>query len=186
MTSSQTLRKDASFHDIWFEWSIHMPTTIFSASSIFCHHGALRFRFWSQMDSSIPHNRNCVSQYRVNVWWFVLAYLHCCNGGDVPRQWNHGFQKLERCPDKVSFPPASAVEGIKSVPSVCLWVCVSVSQRSHGWTVWPRVTRFGLSHKTFWVGSSLVNLINFLQLQYIQAHDTKVSGSCRDPKVKKP
>ena len=26
-----------------------------------------------------------------------------------------------------SFPPASAVEGIKSVPSVCVCVCVSVS-----------------------------------------------------------
>ncbi len=34
------------------------------------------------------------------------------------------------------FPPALAVEGIKSVPSVCLSVCVSVIQLSHGWTVW--------------------------------------------------
>ncbi len=30
------------------------------------------------------------------------------------------------------FPPALAVEGIKSVPSVCVWFRVSVCQRSHG------------------------------------------------------
>ncbi len=40
-----------------------------------------------------------------------------------------------------SFPPASAVEGIKSVPFVC--VCPSVSQHSHGWTVWLTDAKFG-------------------------------------------
>ncbi len=33
------------------------------------------------------------------------------------------------------FPPASAVEGIKSVPHVCLSVCPSVCQHSHGCTI---------------------------------------------------
>ena len=37
-------------------------------------------------------------------------------------------------PLRVLFPPASAVEGIKLVPSVC--VCLSVCEPSHGWTVW--------------------------------------------------
>ncbi len=41
------------------------------------------------------------------------------------------------------FPPASVVEGIKSVPSVCPSVCPSVSQRSHGWTFWCTDPKFG-------------------------------------------
>ncbi len=83
---------DSSFHSIWFEWSHHIPTTIISDSSFFCHQGAHRFRLWSWMDSSSPHNRNCGSQYRVNVWQFLFAYFHCCNEGDVPRQWITAFR----------------------------------------------------------------------------------------------
>ena len=45
------------------------------------------------------------------------------------------------------FPPASAVEVIKSVPSVCLCICASVCvfvcQRSHGWMVWHADPEFG-------------------------------------------
>ena len=49
----------------------------------------------SRIDSSSPHNCNCGSQYRVNVWWFLFAYFHCCNEGDVPRQTvNYSFEKL--------------------------------------------------------------------------------------------
>ncbi len=33
--------------------------------------------------------------------------------------------------DNILFPPASAVEGIQSVPSVRVGLCVSVSQHSH-------------------------------------------------------
>ncbi len=39
------------------------------------------------------------------------------------------------------LPPASAVEVIKTEPSVC--VCVSVCEHSHGWTNWGMVTKFG-------------------------------------------
>ena len=39
----------------------------------------------------------------------------------------------------ISLPPASAVEVIESVPSVC----VSVSQHSHDWTVWSTDFKFG-------------------------------------------
>ncbi len=43
------------------------------------------------------------------------------------------------------FPPALAVEGIKSVRSVCVCVsvCLSVIQRSHRWTVWRTDLKFG-------------------------------------------
>ena len=41
------------------------------------------------------------------------------------------------------FPPASAVEGIKSVTSLCVCVFVSVCQRSHGRTVWATDLKFG-------------------------------------------
>ena len=44
---------------------------------------------------------------------------------------------------KKLFPPASAVEGIKSVPSVCVCVCLSVCERSHGWTIWHADPKFG-------------------------------------------
>ncbi len=49
----------------------------------------------------------------------------------------------------ISFPPASAVEGIKSVPSVC----VSVIQLSHNLTVWGTDAKFGdilTSFDYFW------------------------------------
>ncbi len=43
------------------------------------------------------------------------------------------------------FPPASEVEGIKSVPPVyvCVCMCVSVSQRSDDWTVLATDLKFG-------------------------------------------
>ncbi len=42
------------------------------------------------------------------------------------------------------FPPASAVEGIKSVPSVCVCVC----QLSRDWTVWHTDPKFGMGVDT--------------------------------------
>ncbi len=49
------------------------------------------------------------------------------------------------------FLPASAVEGIKSVRSVC--VCLSVSEHSHGRTVWPIILPLPLKWEviTSWV-----------------------------------
>ena len=47
----------------------------------------------------------------------------------------------------VFFPSASEVEGIKSVPSVCMYVSVrlSVSEHSNNRTVWPRIMKFDVS-----------------------------------------
>ena len=47
------------------------------------------------------------------------------------------------------FPSRVSGQGYGIGP-VCLWVCVSVSQRSPGWTVWPRVTKLGCHHVTAW------------------------------------
>ncbi len=38
--------------------------------------------------------------------------------------------------------PASAVEVIESIPSVCMCVCLSVCERSHGRTVWRTEKKF--------------------------------------------
>ena len=49
-----------------------------------------------------------------------------------------------KCVIMLLFPPASAVEGINSVRCVCLSVCLSVSQRSQGWTDWATDPKFGV------------------------------------------
>ncbi len=56
--------------------------------------------------------------------------------------WDDGQSIGQLSTSNKFFPPASAVEGIKSVPSVCACVCLSVIQRSHGWTVWHTDPKF--------------------------------------------
>ncbi len=66
----------------------------------------------------------------------------CCS---CPSIRNDGYKPM-RCPKRlILFPPASAVEGIKSVPSLCVCVCVCqcVCERFHGWTVWHTDLKFG-------------------------------------------
>ncbi len=53
------------------------------------------------------------------------------------------------------------VEGIESVPLVCVSVCLSVSELSHGWTGRPKITKFGIVWLTFMKSrpSSMVKII---------------------------
>ena len=67
----------------------------------------------------------------------------------------------------VLFPPASAVEGIKSVPSVRPSVCQSVSEHSHGWTVWPTILN--------WV-KCLQNMRHISHVLHHQNNETKGRG----------
>ncbi len=92
----------------------------------------------------IPASIHCVFQdisMNINVLKHFGKFVH----------WAHGrymmgceiIMKLRFWWRMILFPPASAVEGIKSVPSVCPSVRLPVIQHSHGWTVWHTDLKFG-------------------------------------------
>ncbi len=51
----------------------------------FCHQGDSRSKVLLWLDASNPDIRNDESQYRVNMWWFLITYIHCQNGGYMCR-----------------------------------------------------------------------------------------------------
>ena len=85
--------------------------------------------------------------------WAACSYILCistCQGNMTysPRHYLSGiwaFRVSSKTKPKLVFPfwtaslpPASAVEVIQSVPSVCVcvYVCLCVSYHSHNWTDW--------------------------------------------------